>query len=97
MTATPLGERTCRCVSRHVPQVDAFELERHHVWPLGKGGPDTADNLRWLCGSTHNQVHRLWRFFERYDGVPPWWISRRFSPYVRTVVAVGWAQRERGA
>lgn len=88
----PAGERRCVCVITHSPQVDKLELERHHVWPLGKDGPDIKENLRWLCGSTHNQVHRLWRFFERYDGMPPNWIARTFSPYVRNLVMLGWTQ-----
>lgn len=89
---TPIGLRVCRCVTRHVPQVDPHELERHHVWPLGQGGPNLDVNLLWLCPSTHTQVHRLWRFFQRYDGLPPTWITRTFSHYAREVVAEGWRQ-----
>lgn len=89
---TPIGERRCLCAKQHTPQVDPHELERHHVWPLGKGGPDIDENLLWLCASMHNQVHRLWRYSERYDGPPPTWILKHFSRYARKVVAEGWAQ-----
>lgn len=47
LTATPSGERRCLCVKNHVPE--PRELHRHHVWPLGEGGPDVVANLRWLC------------------------------------------------
>lgn len=92
MTVTPLGERRCVCVHTHAPQVDPLELQRHHVWPKSKGGPDVATNLRWLCPSTHVQVHRLWRLFERYGKVPQWSLYRTFSPYTRATVADGWEQ-----
>ena len=88
----PYGPRRCVCVKRHSPAVDPEELERHHTWPLGEGGPNKAENLLWLCGSMHNQVHRLWRLYKRHDGAVPMDEMRRFSSYARRVVNVGWQQ-----
>jgi hypothetical protein len=36
-----------RCGSRKFLQLD-------HVTPFAKGGPNTAENLRWMCGA-HNR------------------------------------------
>lgn len=80
----------CMCVTEHRPTYD--ELHRHHVWPLGKGGPDVEENLLWLCPTQHVNVHELWRHWERYGGEPPWEIRRQYSHYCRSVVADGWQQ-----
>ena len=93
LTATPSGERKCRCVLRHSPE--PRELHRHHVWPLGEGGPDAAANLRWLCPSTHSNVHRLWREYAKLRSTPPWSVRRQYNAYTRNLVAEGWAQAHR--
>jgi hypothetical protein len=90
LKVNPSGERRCRCVRDHrpIPQ----ELHRHHVWPLGEGGPNIATNLRWLCPSTHSNVHRLWREYHAAGGEPPWEVRRIYGGYVRQLVSEGWAQ-----
>lgn len=90
LTATPDGERRCLCVLRHSPV--PMELHRHHVWPLGEGGPDTSANLRWLCPSQHSSVHRLWREYDKRGGKPSWGILRHYNKHARDLVADGWAQ-----
>jgi len=54
----------CRCMADHRPH--PLELNLHHVWPLGMGGPDTPDNLVPLCPTTHTNVHELLRHLMRY-------------------------------
>ncbi len=49
----------CVCVADHRPPV--LEYERHHIWPLGLGGPDEDHNLVWICSTTHGNVHELMR------------------------------------
>lgn len=90
LTAAPTGDRLCPCVDRHSPV--PRELHRHHVWPLGEGGPDVAENLRWLCPSTHSNVHRLWREYAKLRTTPPWAVLRQYNAYTRQLVAAGWAQ-----
>lgn len=92
--ARPVGERMCRCVTAHSPTLLENEAEGHHVWPLGMGGPDVAANMRWLCPTTHTKVHNLWREWVRRAGEPPWSVMRRYSGYVRGIVADGWSQVE---
>lgn len=91
LTASPSGERKCHCVLRHnpIPQ----ELHRHHVWPLGEGGPDVSENLLWLCPTTHSNIHKLWRLYETHKGAPPYTIRRQYSIYARSIVDRGWLQK----
>lgn len=70
------------------------ELHRHHVWPLSEGGPDTPENLLWLCPTMHVNVHELWRHWKAHGGEPPWEIRRNYSYYCRGVVEEGWRQME---
>lgn len=86
----PVGERHCPCVANHTPE--PRELHRHHVWPLGKGGPDVRENLRWLCPTSHASAHRLWRAYDAAGGTPPWAVRAPYGRYVRQLVADGWAQ-----
>lgn len=79
----------CDCVSRHSPVCRS--VHRHHVWPLGMGGPDEPANIVRICPNQHAMIHRLIRLWGyRYDGEPPWWIRRHFSPLARTLAEQGW-------
>lgn len=53
----------CACVADHRPAV--LEYERHHIWPLGMGGPDTPDNQLWVCSNCHGNIHELLRLMCR--------------------------------
>lgn len=53
----------CDCVAEHRPPV--LEYQRHHLWPLYLGGPDTPSNTIWLCSTTHDNVHELMRLMLR--------------------------------
>ena len=77
----------CKCVGKHIPR--AMELHKHHIWPLGEGGPDTKANLLLLCPTTHSNVHMLWRLYEDYNGRPPWDILKNYSEYCRSIVEKG--------
>lgn len=87
----------CLCVSDHNPNVIVFH--RHHIWPLGMGGPDEPENLVLLCPTSHDATHNLLRAWVKAGGEPSWEIRRRFGPYVRrlaeegyrTAVAAGWS------
>jgi hypothetical protein len=85
----------CKCVTKHVPK--ALELHKHHVWPLGEGGPDIKSNLVILCPTTHSNVHRLWRLYEETEGRPPWEILRNYSEYTRAIVEKGREERRRAS
>lgn len=82
----------CHCVTKHNPK--PAELHRHHVWPLGEGGPDVDANLLWLCPTTHANVHELWRIYKKHNGRPPWTLLRTYSDYARRVVEEGRRQMQ---
>lgn len=77
----------CHCVGKHIPK--PMELHKHHIWPTGEGGPESKANLLYLCPTTHSNVHRLWRLYEKYEGRPPWDILKNYSEYARWVVERG--------
>ena len=54
----------CLCVSEHRPGV--LEYEHHHIWPQEFGGPSVAENMVWICPTTHTNVHELLRYFLKY-------------------------------
>jgi len=79
----------CECVADHRPVCRA--THRHHVWPLGMGGPDEAWNIVRVCPNTHASAHQLIRLWgQRYDGRPPGWVVQHFSRDARVLAAVGW-------
>lgn len=86
-TGHDLGEE-CKCVQNHNP--NPMELNRHHVWPLGMGGPDSDDNVEWLCPTSHANVHELLRAYVKYEGQPPWEVRKYFSPYIRNLASRGY-------
>ncbi len=47
----------CQLHTRHVPA--PLWIERHHIQPLGMGGPDEADNWLWCCPTGHFNIHAL--------------------------------------
>lgn len=55
--------QVCACQADHRPA--PMELERHHVWPLGMGGPDEDWNIAWVCPTTHTNIHEMLRAFLR--------------------------------
>lgn len=80
----------CRCVKQHAP-TPAYS-QRHHIVPLGVGGPDTDDNTVPLCGSAHDWVHAKLREFARNGGPTP----RRWSnEYLYDLALAGWEGAER--
>jgi hypothetical protein len=79
----------CECVSRHSPVCRTSH--RHHVWPLGMGGPREPWNKIFVCPNTHSSAHQLLRLWgHRYDGRPPGWILRHFSLEARRLAEDGW-------
>lgn len=72
-------------------------LEKHHVWPLGMGGPDSTANISRICRNGHGSVHALMDWLIRTQGVVPWRIERRFGRKVRRMAKLGYERMLRGA
>lgn len=47
------------CYIHNDVEVPPEALETHHKWPRVYGGPDTDDNLMYLCSTCHSICHRL--------------------------------------
>ena len=70
-------------------------LNDHHIWPLGDGGPDTAENKITVCANAHYSIHAVMDHIERrhrFGFAPEWEFMRRFSPAVRDLARQGWEQ-----
>lgn len=46
-----------RCVAHGLPVRCWGDLDPHHLWRRGQGGPDIADNLVTLARTCHSYVH----------------------------------------
>ena len=58
----------CSVHRYHWPPV--LETEVHHVWPLGMGGPDTAENRVACCPTGHSSIHVLIRSLMKAKPLP---------------------------
>lgn len=53
----PWNVSPCLVHGYHWPR--PLETVRHHVWPLGMGGPDAPHNIVMICDTGHRNVHHL--------------------------------------
>lgn len=88
---------TCQVHGWHRPRV--HEPDVHHIWPLGDGGPQTADNQVVVCPTGHRNIHQLLAQYRAWAdrGVPPWSIRRQYSLGERRLAAQGWAEIRKAA
>ena len=49
-----------------------MDEQEHHIWPLGMGGPDVAENRVWLCPTAHTNVHEILREMVRVKRPLSW-------------------------
>lgn len=88
-----LRKQGCEVHAVHAPRIkrgDKFTVHRHHVWPLGEGGPDREDNVIYVCPTGHDAIHELLREWIRNHGEPSWEIRRRYHPKERFFAKLGW-------
>lgn len=69
---------------------------RHHVWPLGKGGPDTEDNIVVACPTGHYNIHDLIAQYLMHMGDLPYSVLRRYSFKERQYAKLGYDRLTRG-
>lgn len=76
-------------VHRHTEWVPT---NRHHVWPLGLGGPDHPSNIAVVCMNGHGAVHSLMdRMLVTPGGALPWSVRRMYGRRVRAMALAGYA------
>lgn len=89
-TAAPCGIH-----GKHIPA--SHVNERHHVWPLGDGGPDIPANLIVACATGHNNIHKLIREFKLYRGNVPYAVLRAYAFEERKLAQLGYERITRQA
>lgn len=67
-------------------------MERHHVWPLGMGGPDRDVNKITVCANGHYAIHAFLDLLIDHSGEVPWETARHFGKKVRDFAIRGWVQ-----
>lgn len=65
----------------------------HHIWPLGWGGPNTAENKVVICPTGHANIHVLLNEYNRLGGQPPWTFRQHFGQGERDLAKAGWTAR----
>lgn len=88
MRALPAATHPCVLHRHHSPHLERTHV--HHIFPLGWGGPDTADNEAPCCPTGHDSIHILLEAYRRHDGEPPWEVRKEFGPAERAMAAEGW-------
>jgi hypothetical protein len=82
----PMGV-TC-AVHRHREWVP---IERHHVHPIGLGGPDVAANIVSVCANGHYAIHEyIRRLIASGLGNDP--DKKHFGRKVRELAVTGWVR-----
>jgi len=88
-------ELPCLIHARHIPRSHLNHL--HHVWPLGRGGPNIAANRVPICPTGHTSVHLLLDMFILHRGRPPYGFIRSYPYAERELAALGYDRITRGA
>jgi hypothetical protein len=78
----------CVC---HIHEV-MVPMERHHVWPLGDGGPNIESNLITVCCNAHYSIHAFLDMLWRNNGIVPWTTARQYGKRVRDYAYSGYRQ-----
>lgn len=68
VSAVKLAGNHCELHKEHRPM--PTETEVHHIWPLGMGGPDHADNKVKLCPTSHSTIHVFIRMLIKGTQMP---------------------------
>jgi hypothetical protein len=71
---------------------ETVPIEKHHVWPLGMGGPDTEANRITVCANAHYSIHAYLDLLVKGAGEVFPNEGRRFSLKVRRYARYGYDQ-----
>lgn len=81
--------------TRHIPEPHVNH--RHHVYPLGDGGPDIEDNIIVICPTGHFNTHDLLAHYRMLQGKVPYAILKRYSVGERKYAELGYNRIIRGS
>lgn len=85
----------CQVHKRHIPEPHVNH--RHHVWPLGEGGPNIEDNIIAVCPTGHYSIHDLLKEYKLYNGKVPYSVTRSYSLGERKYAELGYTRMTRNA
>ena len=83
----------CEVGKYHFPRPARYV--HHHVWPVGDGGPNEAENRIESCDAHHYAIHELLDLYRK--GPVPWSVRRHYSRGVQKYAALGWDRIKRQA
>jgi hypothetical protein len=93
---TPLTTTdACQIHPAHRPE--SHLNDRHHVWPLGAGGPDIPENLVVVCATGHHNIHHLLNQYLSSRGTLPYSLTRTYTRQERRLAQLGYDRITRGA
>ncbi len=95
MTEPLTTYETCTIHAFHRPT--PVVCHRHHVWPLGMGGPDILDNIVVICPTGHANVHVLLDDMKRNGGQTAYAFRRKFAATEVRLAELGWQRYVKGA
>jgi hypothetical protein len=78
----------CQIHNQHVP--NSHVNHRHHVWPLGHGGPNIEDNIIAVCPTGHYSIHDLLSHYLMLMGNVPYSILRGYTLEERKYAKLGY-------
>jgi hypothetical protein len=85
----------CIVHKRHIPE--SRQNQRHHVYPLGEGGPNIEDNIIAVCPTGHMNIHLLLKEYKLYSGRVPYTVMRQYSLDERKYAELGYKRITRGS
>lgn len=85
----------CEVHTAHMP--NSHVNDRHHVWPLGHGGPNIPENIITVCPTGHRNIHTLLERLLAYRGKIPYSELRTFSFQERKFAKLGFDRISRKA
>lgn len=85
--------QACQVHNKHIPE--SRMNHRHHIWPLGEGGPDIEDNIVVCCPTGHYNIHDLLQQYRMLMGDVPYATLRRYSHGERRFAELGYKRMTR--
>jgi len=76
----------CQCHSHR----ENVPIERHHVWPLGMGGPEEDGNIVKVCANAHHSIHAFLDHLVKTGGDPDPTLAKMYGWKVRRLARRGY-------
>jgi hypothetical protein len=88
-------QQPCTVHNKHTPT--SHINHEHHVWPLGHGGPDIAENKIVVCPTGHYNIHALLQEYLTAHGDVPYSLVKTYGKGERDAAKLGYDRITRQA